>query len=110
MKERGVKPKDWKEWIKDNKQRRRKCDKYFPTINVEEGKAKFKEIVEKFIRSGYYGYNIIVVIILYSFEFPTKSFENQLTNIIMRFLSTFSFKHSKVFWITSMASSPQQMK
>ena len=29
MKERGVKPNDWKQWIKDNKQRRRKCDKYF---------------------------------------------------------------------------------
>ena len=55
MKERGVKPKDWKQWIKDNKQRRRKCDTYFPTISVEEGRAKFKEILEKIRRSGYYG-------------------------------------------------------
>ena len=55
MKERGVKTKDWKQWIKDNKRRKRKCDKYFPTISVEEGKAKFKEIVEKIRKSGYYG-------------------------------------------------------
>ena len=27
MKERGVNPKDWKQWIKDNKRRARKCDK-----------------------------------------------------------------------------------
>ena len=44
MKERGVKPKDWKQWIKDNKQRGKKCDKYFPTISVEEGREKFKKI------------------------------------------------------------------
>ena len=55
MKEGGVRPKDWKQWIKDNKQRRRKCDKYFPTISVEEGRDKFKEIVGKIMRSGYYG-------------------------------------------------------
>ena len=54
MKEGGVNPKDWKKWIKDNKQRKRKCDKYFPTISVEEGRKKFKEIIEKIIRSGYY--------------------------------------------------------
>ena len=55
MKERGVRPNDWKQWIKDNKQRRRKCDKYFPAISVEEGREKFKEIIEKIMRSGYYG-------------------------------------------------------
>ena len=55
MKERGVRPKDWKQWIKDNNQRGRKCDKYFPTISVEEGREKFKEIVGKIMRSGYYG-------------------------------------------------------
>ena len=55
MKERGVNQKDWKKWIKDNKQRKRKCDKYFPTISVEEGRKKFQEIIEKIIRSGYYG-------------------------------------------------------
>ena len=55
MKERGVRPKDWKQWIKDNKQRGRKYDKYFPTISVEEGREKFKEIVGKIMRSGYYG-------------------------------------------------------
>ena len=55
MNERGVKTKDWKQWIKNNKKRRRKCDKYFPTISVEEGRAKFKEMVEKIRRSGYYG-------------------------------------------------------
>ena len=55
MNERGVKTKDWKQWIKDNNKRKRKCNKYFPTISVEEGNTKFKEIVEKIIRSGYYG-------------------------------------------------------
>ena len=55
MKERGVRPKVWKQWLKDNRQRKRKCDKYFPTINIEEGKEKFKEIVKKIMRSGYYG-------------------------------------------------------
>ena len=53
--ERGVRPKDWKQWLKDNKQRGKKCDKYFPTISVEEGREKFKEIVEKIMKSGYYG-------------------------------------------------------
>ena len=46
MKERGVNPKAWKKWIKDNKRKRIKCDKYLPTISVKEGKAKFKEIVK----------------------------------------------------------------
>ena len=55
MKERGVRPKDWKQWLKDNKQRGKKCDKYFPTISIEEGREKFKEIVEKIMKSGYYG-------------------------------------------------------
>ena len=55
MKERGVNAKDWKQWISDNKQRGRKCDKYFPTISVEEGRAKFKKIVENIMKSGYYG-------------------------------------------------------
>ena len=55
MKERGVRSKDWKQWLKDNKQRGKKCDKYFPTISVEEGREKFKEIVEKIMKSGYYG-------------------------------------------------------
>ena len=55
MKERGARVKDWKKWRKDNKQRGKKCDKYFPTISVEEGREKFKEIVEKIMRSGYYG-------------------------------------------------------
>ena len=43
MKERGVRAKYWKLWIKDNKQRGKKCDKYFLTISVEEGREKFKE-------------------------------------------------------------------
>ena len=55
MKERGVNPKDWKKWLKDNKQGKRKCDKYFPTISVEKGRKKFKEIVENIMKSGYYG-------------------------------------------------------
>ena len=55
MKQRGVRVKDWKQWIKDNKQRGMKCDKYFPTISAEEGREKFKEIVGKIMRSGYYG-------------------------------------------------------
>ena len=55
MRNRGVNPKDWKQWVKDNRRRRRKCDKYFPTISVEEGKAKFKEIIEKIRENGYYG-------------------------------------------------------
>ena len=55
MNERGVRTKDWKQWIKDNRQRNRKCDKYFPTISVEEGKEKLKEIIGKIRRSGYYG-------------------------------------------------------
>ena len=55
MKERGVRTKDWKKWIKDNKQRGKKCDKCFPTISVEEGREKFKEIVGKIMRRGYYG-------------------------------------------------------
>ena len=50
MKERGVNTKDWRQWIKDNKRRKIKCDKYFPTNSVEEGKAKFKELVEKTIK------------------------------------------------------------
>ena len=55
MKARGVMPKDWRKWIKDNKRKNIKCDKYFPTISVEEGREKFKEIIEKIIKSGYYG-------------------------------------------------------
>ena len=55
IKKRGVKPKDWKLWLKDNRQKGRKCNKYFPTISVEEGIEKFKEIVGKIMRSGYYG-------------------------------------------------------
>ena len=55
MKQRGVKVKDWKQWIKDNKQRGKECDKYFPTISVEEGREKVKKIVEKIMKSGYYG-------------------------------------------------------
>ena len=55
MKERGVNPKAWKKWIKDNKQKGKKCDKYFPTISLKEGKAKFKEIIEKIRKNGYYG-------------------------------------------------------
>ena len=55
IKKRGVKPKDWKQWLADNKTQRRKCDKYFPTISVKEGRDKFKEIVEKVMRTGYYG-------------------------------------------------------
>ena len=39
MKERGVKTKDWNQWIKDNKRRKIKCNKYFPTISVEGGNA-----------------------------------------------------------------------
>ena len=55
MKQRGVSPKAWKQWLKDNRQRRRKCDEYFPTISVEEGKAKMKEITEKIRKVGYDG-------------------------------------------------------
>ena len=55
MRERGVDPKSLKHWIKDNKRKRRKYDKYFPTISVEEGKAKFKEIIERIRKNGYYG-------------------------------------------------------
>ena len=44
-----------KKRLKDNKQRKRKCDKYFPTISEEEGRKKFKEIVENIMKSGYYG-------------------------------------------------------
>ena len=59
MRKRGVNPKAWKQcqrrWVKDNKQRRKKCDKYFPTISIVEGKAKFKEIIEKIRKVGYYG-------------------------------------------------------
>ena len=54
MKERGVSPKAWKKWIKDNKRKGIKCDKYFPKISVEEGKTKFKEIVKKIRKNGYY--------------------------------------------------------
>ena len=43
MKERGVRTKDWKLWIKDNKQRGKKCDKYFPTISVEEGRKNLRK-------------------------------------------------------------------
>ena len=64
MNEQGVKTKDWKQWIKDNKRRNRKCDKYFPTISVEEGQVVIMV------------YNIIIVITLYFFKFPAKSFEN----------------------------------
>ena len=56
MKERRVKTKDWKQWIKDYKRRKKICDRYFPTISVEEGKAKFKEIIEKIKKNGYYGF------------------------------------------------------
>ena len=55
MRKRGVQPKVWKQWVKDNRRRRRKCDKYFPTISVEEGKAKFKEIIENIRENGYHG-------------------------------------------------------
>ena len=54
MVKRGVNRKSWKQWVKDNR-RKRNCDKYFPTISVEEGKAKFKEIIEKIRENGYYG-------------------------------------------------------
>ena len=49
------KPKSLETMVKDNRQRRKKCDKYFPTISVEEGKAKFKEIIEKIRENGYCG-------------------------------------------------------
>ena len=55
MRKRGVNPRVWKQWVKNNRRERRKCDKYFPTIRVEEGKAKFKEIIEKIRENGYYG-------------------------------------------------------
>ena len=54
MKERGVNPKIWKKWIKDNKRKGIKCDKYFPTITGKEGKTKFKEIIKKIRKNGYY--------------------------------------------------------
>ena len=40
MKQRGVSPKVWKKWIKDNKRKGVKCNKYFPTISVEEERLK----------------------------------------------------------------------
>ena len=40
MRQRGVNPRHWKQWVKDNRRGGKKCDKYFPTISVEEGKAK----------------------------------------------------------------------
>ena len=55
MKQRGVTIKNWKQWLKDNRQRRQKCNKYFPMITVEEGKAKMKEIIAKIRKVGYYG-------------------------------------------------------
>ena len=55
MKQRGVSPKAWKKWLKDNKQKGIKCDKYFPTISVEEGNAKMTEIIKKIRDVGYYG-------------------------------------------------------
>ena len=55
MRQRGVSPKAWKQWLKDNKRKGKKCDKYFPKITVEEGKAKFKETIEKIRKNGYYG-------------------------------------------------------
>ena len=55
MSSRGVNPKQWKKWVKDNRQKRIKCDKYFPIISVEDGKTKFKEIVERIKGKGYYG-------------------------------------------------------
>ena len=55
MAERGVSVRHWKQWIRDNKRIRRKCDKYIPGISVEERRAKFKEIIGRLIERGYYG-------------------------------------------------------
>ena len=55
MRQRGVNPRHWKKWLKDNRRRGVKCDKHFPTISVEEGKAKMIEIIEKIRENGYYG-------------------------------------------------------
>ena len=58
---RGVNPRHWKQWVKNNRQNQRKCEKYFPTITVEEGKAKFKEIIEKTRKNGYYRFHGIKI-------------------------------------------------
>ena len=55
MKERRVNIRHWKQWMKNNKKINRKCEQYFPTISVEEGRAKFKEIIGRIIENRYYG-------------------------------------------------------
>ena len=54
MEKRGVSVKRWKQRIKDNKRKRIKCEKYFPVISVEEGRAKFEEIIGRITERGYY--------------------------------------------------------
>ena len=55
MQERGVNPYAWKKSIRNKRKKGGNFYKYFPRISVEEGSAKFREIINNIKEKGYYG-------------------------------------------------------